>query len=207
MVDDAHHGKGIATLLLEHLAAIARSNGIVRFTAEVLADNRPMLAVFSRAGWPVERRFESGVVDLDFSLDETEEFLDSVERREQRADSRAMARLLLPRTIAVVGASDEPGSVGDALWRHVTRGRPGAVFPVNPGHDEVGGRRSWPRLQDVPADVYLAVVAVPAAALAGVIEDCIEAHVRGAVDHHVGRGHRHRHGAARRRGPAASASA
>ena len=44
MVDDRHQGKGIATLLLEHLAAIARSNGIRRFTAEVLADNRPMLA-------------------------------------------------------------------------------------------------------------------------------------------------------------------
>ena len=96
MVDDHQQGKGIATLLLEHLAAIARSNGIVRFTAEVLADNRAMLAVFSRAGWPVERRFESGVVDLDFPLDETEEFLDSVERREQRADSRAVARFLLP---------------------------------------------------------------------------------------------------------------
>ena len=142
MVDDAHHGKGIATLLLEHLAAIARANGIVRFTAEVLADNRPMLAVFSRAGWPVERRFESGVVDLDFSLDDTEEFLDSVERREQRADSRAMARLLLPRTIAVVGASDEPGSVGEALWRHVTAAATGAVFPVNPRHDD--GRRQAP---------------------------------------------------------------
>ena len=180
-VDDTHHGKGIATLLLEHLAAIARANGIVRFTAEVLADNRPMLAVFSRAGWPVERRFESGVVDLDFSLDDTEEYLDSVERREQRADSRAMARLLLPRTIAVVGASDEPGSIGDALWRHVTHAATGAVFPVNPGHEEVGGKRSWPRLQDVPADVNLAVVAVPAAALPGVVDDCIAARVRGAV--------------------------
>ena len=47
-VDDRHHGRGIATLLLEHLAAIARRNGIARFTAEVLADNRAMLAVFSR---------------------------------------------------------------------------------------------------------------------------------------------------------------
>jgi acyl-CoA synthetase (NDP forming)/GNAT superfamily N-acetyltransferase len=181
MVDDALHGKGIATLLLEHLATIARSNGIARFTAEVLADNRPMLAVFSRAGWPVERRFDSGVVDLDFSLDETEEFLDSVERREQRADSRAMARLLLPRTIAVVGASDTPGSVGEALWRHVTSAATGAVFPVNPRHDSVDGRQAWPSLQAVPADVSLAVVAVPAAALAAVVEDCIESHVRGAV--------------------------
>ncbi len=181
MVDDEHQGKGIATLLLEHLAAIARSNGINRFTAEVLADNRPMLAVFSRAGWPVERRFESGVVDLDFPLDDTEEFLDSVERREQRADSRAMARFLLPRTIAVVGASDRPGSVGEVLWRNVTASATGAVFPVNPAHESIGGRRSWPSLRDVPADISLAVIAVSAARLADVIGDCIESHVRGAV--------------------------
>ena len=81
MVDDAHHGEGIATLLLEHLAAIARSNGIERFTAEVLGDNRAMLAVFAKAGWPLQRRFESGVVDLDWELASTDEFLDSVERR------------------------------------------------------------------------------------------------------------------------------
>jgi acyl-CoA synthetase (NDP forming)/GNAT superfamily N-acetyltransferase len=180
-VDDAHQGKGIATLLLEHLAAIARANGIVRFTAEVLADNRPMLSVFSRAGWPVERRFESGVVDLDFPLEDTEEFLDSVERREQRADSKAVARLLLPRTIAVVGASDEPGSIGHALWTSVTSAATSEVFPVNPAHAEVGGRTSWPRVQDVPADVNLAVIVVPAQALPQVIDDCIEARVRGAV--------------------------
>jgi acyl-CoA synthetase (NDP forming) len=137
--------------------------------------------VFSRAGWPVERRFDSGVVDLDFPLDETEEFLDSVERREQRADSRAMARFLLPRTIAVVGASDEPESVGEALWRNVTASATGAVFPVNPAHESVGGRRSWASLRDVPAPVSLAVIAVPAAQLPGVIDDCIESRVRGAV--------------------------
>ena len=142
MVDDQHHGKGIATLLLEHLAAIARSNGIARFTAEVLADNRPMLAVFSRAGWPVERHFESGIIDLDFPLDETEEFLDSVERREQRADSRAMARLLLPRSIAVVGATDRPGTVGEALWRHVTSdGGRRRSTPSTRTATEVGGQR------------------------------------------------------------------
>ena len=63
MVDDAHHGKGIATLLLEHLAAVARSNGIERFTAQTLGDNRGMLTVFAKAGWAVHRRFDSGVVD------------------------------------------------------------------------------------------------------------------------------------------------
>ena len=109
MVDDEHHGKGIATLLLEHLAAIARTNGIERFTAQTLGDNRGMLAVFAKAGWPVHRRFESGVIDVDFPLADTSEFIDSVERREQRADSRAVARLLLPTSIAVIGASDRTG--------------------------------------------------------------------------------------------------
>ncbi len=181
MVDDADHGKGIATLLLEHLAALARSNGIARFTAEVLADNRPMLAVFSRAGWPVERHFESGIIDLDFPLDETEEFLDSVERREQRADSRAMARLLLPRSIALVGATDRPGTVGEALWRHLTSTAAVPVYAVNPRRTEVAGQPCWPDLASIPGEVSLAVVAVPADALASVIEDCIASRVRGAV--------------------------
>jgi acyl-CoA synthetase (NDP forming)/GNAT superfamily N-acetyltransferase len=181
MVDDHHQGKGVATLLLEHLAAIARSNGIRRFTAEVLADNRPMLTVFSRAGWPVQRRFESGVIDLDFELEETHEFLDSVERREQRADSRAVARLLLPRVIAVVGASDRPDSIGRALWRNVSKAASGAVYPVNPNRTSVDGRPCWPTVQAVPDDVSLAVIAVPAPSLTAVLEDCIAARVRGAV--------------------------
>ena len=119
MVDDEHHGKGIATLLLEHLAAVARHNGITRFTAQTLGNNRGMLSVFAKAGWPVHRRFESGVIDIDFALDDTSEFIDSVERREQRADSRAVARLLLPTSIAVIGASDVAGSVGHTLWNNV----------------------------------------------------------------------------------------
>jgi RimJ/RimL family protein N-acetyltransferase len=116
MVDDHHQGKGIATLMLEHLAAVARANGIERFTAQTLGDNRGMLSVFAKAGWPVHRRFESGVIDVDFALADTSTFIDSVERREQRADSRAMARVLLATSVAVIGASDQPDSVGRALW-------------------------------------------------------------------------------------------
>jgi len=186
MVDDRHHGKGIATLLLEHLAAIAASNGIRRFTAEVLADNRAMISVFARAGWPVERHFDSGVIDVDFAIAETEEFLDSVSRREQRADSRAMARLLLPRSIAVVGATDRPGSVGETLWRHVAAAATGPVYAVNPNRTAIslpgGGTAAvWPRLAAVPDDISLAVVAVPATALAATLRDCAAAGVRGAV--------------------------
>ncbi len=180
MVDDEHHGKGIATLLLEHLAAVARHNGITRFTAQTLGNNRGMLAVFAKAGWPVHRRFDSGVIDIDFALDDTTEFIDSVERREQRADSRAVARLLLPSSIAVIGASDRAGSIGDVLWRNVKAAARCPVYAVNSNH-QVSGAESVASISDIPDKVGLAVIAVPAAALAAAIDDCIDKRVRGAV--------------------------
>ena len=181
MVDDAHHGKGIATLLLEHLAAVARSNGIERFTAQTLGDNRGMLTVFAKAGWPVHRRFDSGVVDIDFSLADTASYIDSVERREQRADSRAMARLLLATSIAVIGASDDELTIGGSLWRRLAADRRRRTYPVNPNHTEIGGVPAYAAITDIPDDVALAIVAVPADALAATIDQCIEKRVRGAV--------------------------
>ncbi len=180
-VDDGHQGKGIATLLLEHLAVIARHNGFDRFTASTMADNRSMLAVFAKAGWPVHRRFDSGMIDVDFSLDDTAEFLDSVERREQRADSRAVAQLLLPSAIAVIGASDRPGSVGRTLWRHISSNPRIRHYPVNRRHDEIGGVRAYRSITEIDDDIGLAVIAVPADALPATLDECIEKRVRGAV--------------------------
>ncbi len=181
MVDDAHQGAGIATLLLEHLAAIARSNGIERFTAEVLGDNRAMLAVFAKAGWPLQRRFDSGVVDLDWELADTDEFLDSVERREQRADSRAVARILLPRAIAVIGASERPGSVGDAVWRNLANSVDVPMYAVNPRHDRIHGHPCCRTIDELPDEVSLAIISVPADDLDDTIDACIAKRMRGAV--------------------------
>jgi acyl-CoA synthetase (NDP forming)/GNAT superfamily N-acetyltransferase len=181
MVDDDHQGQGIATLLLEHLAAIARANGIERFTAEVLGDNRAMLAVFAKSGWPLQRRFDSGVVDLDWELADTDEFIDSVERREQRADSRAVARLLIPRAVAVIGASERPGSVGRAIWEHVAASVDGTVYAVNPRYDSILGHPCSRSVDELPDEVSLAIIVVPAAALEATIDACISKRMRGAV--------------------------
>ena len=67
-VDGRYRGQGIASRLLQHLAAIARGRGITRFEAEVLAENRPMLAVFARSGLVMERRREGGVVHVELTL-------------------------------------------------------------------------------------------------------------------------------------------
>ena len=68
MVDGRYQGQGIASRLLQHLAAIARKQGISRFEAEVLAENRPMLSVFARSGLPMQRRREGGVVHVELTL-------------------------------------------------------------------------------------------------------------------------------------------
>jgi GNAT superfamily N-acetyltransferase len=82
---DEHQGRGIATLLLEHLGRIARANGIEQFCAEVLGDNNRMLEVFATSGFTVRGSFESGVVHVSFPIGETEQFLAASEGRRRLA--------------------------------------------------------------------------------------------------------------------------
>ena len=67
-VDEAHHGLGVGTLLLKHLARIARSQGLLELRAYVLAENRAMIEVFENAGLPLERRLEGNVIVASLSL-------------------------------------------------------------------------------------------------------------------------------------------
>src|SRR4051794_21384198 len=181
-VDDAHHGRGIATVMLEHLAAIGRDVGLKRFTAEVLPDNRPMLGVFRVAGFEVSTRFSSGIIDVAFDLDPTLHFIESVELREQRAESRSIARLVRPRSVAVIGASDRDGSVGRAVFRNLLAGGfDGPVYPVNPTTPHVASVPAFAAVTDIADDVHLAVIAVPAAEVADVVRQCAVKRVRGVV--------------------------
>lgn len=181
-VSDAHHGRGMATVLLEHLAAIARSHGITSFTASVLPDNRAMLGVFRSAGFEVRRAFDAGVVDLEFPIEATPAYLESLEVREQRAESRSVARLLQPRSVVVIGASERAGSLGGALLRNlVMSGYPGRVHVVHPERAQVAGVPAVQALADIVDDLDLAVIAVPAEQVADVLLACATRGVRGAV--------------------------
>lgn len=181
-VSDAHHGRGMATVLLEHLAAIARSHGITSFTASVLPDNRAMLGVFRSAGFEVRRAFDAGVVELEFPIEATPAYLESLEAREQRAESRSVARLLQPRSVVVIGASERAGSLGGALLRNIVMGGyPGRIHVVHPTRSEVAGVPAVPTLGDVVDDLDLAVVAVPADQVPAVLTACAARGVRGAV--------------------------
>ncbi|MYS42014.1 GNAT family N-acetyltransferase, partial [Streptomyces sp. SID5998] len=96
LVQDAHQGRGVASALLEHIAAVARERGIRRFTAEVLPANTKMIKVFTDAGYTQKRSFEDGVVRLEFDIEPTDRSLAVQRAREQRAEARSVRRLLVP---------------------------------------------------------------------------------------------------------------
>ncbi len=90
-----------------------------------------------------------------------------------------LAAVFEPRRVALVGASDRPGSVGRLLWDNLAT-FPGEVVPVSPA-SRVGGQPAYPSLADVPGPVDLAVLATPAATVPGIIRAAAGKHVAAAV--------------------------
>lgn len=181
-ISDAHQGRGIGSILLEHLAAAARENGIRKFSAEVLPENRKMLMVFSDAGYDVKRHFDDGVVSLEFNIDPTDKSRAVMESREHRAEARSIQELLAPSSVAVIGASRKWGTVGYQLLEHIIEGGfTGPVYAINPEAFELAGMLSFARLAEVPGPVKLAIIAVPYAEVPKVVEECGAAGVKGIV--------------------------
>jgi acetyltransferase len=90
--------------------------------------------------------------------------------------------LFKPRSVAVVGATEKPGSVGrQVLWNLVSSPFGGTVFPVNPKRKQVLGIQAFPTVSAVPDHVDLAIVTTPADTVPGVIDDCLAAHVPAAI--------------------------
>ncbi len=180
--DDSHAGRGLATVLLEYLAAAAREAGISSFTAQVLPQNRRMLSVFKQAGFATTSRFSDGMVEVELAIEPTEEALALMEERAKTAEARSVARILAPRSIAVVGASRRPRSLGHAVLRRLLEGGfEGPVYPVNLEAGSVAGVRAFPTLLDVPDEVDLAVVVVPAEQVLSVVDECGRKRVQGLV--------------------------
>lgn len=184
LVQDDQQGRGVASVLLEHIAAVARERGIRRFVADVLPSNRRMMKVFTEAGYTQQSAFEDGVVRLNLDLEPTDTSTEVMLAREHRAEARSTARLLNPRSVAVVGAGRHEGTVGNTLLRNLAASAfTGPVYAVNPkaAGERIEGVPAYPTVVDIPGEVDLAVVAVPARAVQQVVQDCGRHGVRGIV--------------------------
>ncbi|PUA79670.1 bifunctional GNAT family N-acetyltransferase/acetate--CoA ligase family protein [Nocardioides currus] len=182
LVEDGHQGRGIGQLLLEHLAQAGRERGIERFIAEVLPDNHAMIHTFKDAGYRVASQYDEGVMELEFSIDPTDTAIGVMAQREHRAESASIERFFRPRSVAVIGASRRQDTIGQALVRHLVTGDfTGRVYAVNPSADAVSGMPSYKTVGEIPGEVDVAIVAVPAEAVQDVVLDCAAKGVHGLV--------------------------
>nr|WP_280265459.1 GNAT family N-acetyltransferase [Nocardia wallacei] len=182
VVADGHQGRGLGSILLEHLAGAAAENAIETFVAEVLAENNAMVTVFRDAGYQVQRSRDGSVLHLEFAIDPTEALLSVRDSRERASEARSVGNLLSPGSVAVIGATPSAGRVGGAVLANLLSGVfQGPVFPVNPNRSSVRGVRAYPTVRDIPDEVDLAVVAVPAPEIGSVLDDCMAKGVKGLV--------------------------
>jgi acyl-CoA synthetase (NDP forming)/GNAT superfamily N-acetyltransferase len=182
VVEDAHQGRGIGSVLLEHLAEAARENGITRFVAEVLPQNGGMLRVFSDFGYQVQRQYADGVVHLSFPIAPTEKSREVQESREQRTESRSIARLLSPRAVAVYGASASGQGIGAAMLGHLRDGGyTGTIVPVHRSAERVAGLPAYRSAVDAGGAVDIALVAVPPEAVEDAVADAAAAGAGGLI--------------------------
>lgn len=179
LVEDSMQRKGIGTVLLDTLAEIARENGIDYFSADVLADNRLMLSVFRKAGYAITSGISYGVTHLEFPVSRSEVAETRREKQLAQSERISLQSVMAPRTVAVVGASRNPGSVGGSLFRNLLHwGFTGTIYPVNPTSSSIAGVRAYATLRDLPEIPELVFIVIPVAQVLDIARECAALGVR-----------------------------
>ncbi len=99
-----------------------------------------------------------------------------------RQERQPLDALFAPQSVALIGATETAGSVGRTLlWNLMSNPFGGTIYPVNPKRPSVLGIKAYPTVKDIPANVDLAVICTPAATVPGLVGQCAEAGVKGAI--------------------------
>jgi len=179
LVADAWQGRGISTIMLAHLAAVADHLGIVTFAAEVMPANHRMIEVFRQSGFPIDTRSTRDAIEIELPTSLSEMATERFEERERSAAVAAVERFLSPHAVAVVGASRRRGTIGgEILHNLITGGFTGAVYAVNENADVVQSLPAYRSVEAINAPVDLAVVVVPADGVVDVARQCATAGVK-----------------------------
>ncbi|HEY9651285.1 MAG TPA: CoA-binding protein, partial [Coleofasciculaceae cyanobacterium] len=99
-----------------------------------------------------------------------------------RSERQPLRSIFAPETVAVIGATDKVGSVGRTLlWNLMSNPFGGTIYPVNPKRHSVLGIPAYPNIKEIPDPVDLVIIATPAPTVPGVVRECVEAGVKGAI--------------------------
>ncbi len=182
VVRDDHQGRGLGTVLLEHLASAAGQRRIGRFVADTLPENYRMLNVFRSAGFEEHALLDSGVIRVTLELALRPEYLERVEERDWTAAVRSIEHILRPGAIAVLSDTGKRRLVGDDIVRNLLAGGfTGAVYPVGGKEEWVAGVRAYPSISEVPTPIDLAVLALTGPQLSQAVRECGAKGVGGLV--------------------------
>jgi acetyl coenzyme A synthetase (ADP forming)-like protein len=172
-IEGSYQGRGLGTSILEQLADVARENDIDRFEADVIAENEQMMNVFKGYGFHVTSELQTGVYRVIFSIAKTPVVVEKEAERERASTLASLRWLLKPESVAVIGASRHPGTIGYLLLHCLTQsGFSGKVYPVNPNIDSLMSLKTYPSILAIPGDVDMAIIAVPAKIVAMVADEC-----------------------------------
>ncbi len=181
-IEDAYHGKGIGTRLIEWLANVARDNGIAFFEGDVLAENERMLSVLRDYGFHIDSELRGGVYHLTIPIARSRRVERKEAERERLSTVASIRNVMAPRSVAVIGASRQPGSIGHLVFQNIMEGGfSGVVYPVNPKANAIMAVKAYPSILDVPGEVDLAIIIVPTQFVAKVADECGRKGVRAII--------------------------
>ena len=197
-VADGEHGHGVGTLLFEAIATEARREGVSRLLALVLFENRDMIRLLENLGFRIARRTSGGVVEFAVDLTDVATHVEAADRRAHASTRTSLEPLMRPSSIAVLGASRRPTSVGGHLIANlVATYTSGPLYAVNPQAARVGGLAAHPSASAIGQPVELAIVAVAAPGVEAAVGDALDAGARAVVVLSAGFAETGRVGAAR----------
>ena len=178
-VDDAYHGQGIGTVLLERLAAYAKQQRILTIVATVLPENRPMIEVFRKSGFEPHISWDEGVMRVELPATPSEKALAQAEAREKIATAASLDPFFRPQAIAVIGIDQHTNGLGRRVFEQLIRsGFHGPVYPVHPSARSIAAVRAFPSVAEIPDEIEMAILAVPAKQVLAELDACAAARVR-----------------------------
>ena len=182
VVEDLYQGKGVGTAILEQLVEITRSKGLRYLEAEILSDVPEPRKVLEDVGFRKDRELENGVLHMVLDLHPNPVTEEMASLREEKATIASLRAFLKPRTVAVVGASPKMSGLGFNVFRCLmSAGFNGTIYPVNLKGESVASVKGYASVLDIPDEIDLAVIVVPAEAVQATVEQCGRKGVRGIV--------------------------
>ncbi len=173
VIEDEYQEKGIGTKLIEWLAIVARKNEIDTFEALVLRENTQMLSVFQGYGFHMKREVIGDVYHITFPLTKTPEVIKKKEERALTATINSLKHIIQPRSVAVIGASNRPGAIGQLVFQSIIQNKfSGVVYPVTTSSSAVMSVKSYYSITDIPGEIDLAIIVVPASQVLRVADEC-----------------------------------